>query len=362
MPRPVGSLARIHSRRELRRRRIKWAALGVVFLLIVGLAAGHALSGGSPSPTHTTTGGTSQVTAGTTQVTGSTVATGATTAASSLRAKTLLRIPAASALARADGSSFVTDDQRDVLVRFDPTTGKVQRTLHLGGRPDAMVLAGNDLWVAEMVNNVVVEVDPGTMAVLNTLTVPDAPSSLAALGSDVWVTSLTANEVTPLNLQTGVVGTPIQVLGGAVRVASGFGALWVTGTDDLLTRIVPALAANGPPAQRTVLVGRGPIGVDTGAGFVWVANAEDGTVSQVDPSTLQVAATLQAGNDPLAIAVTPDDRVFVGFGTAQTVRIVSPAPESKAVPLAGAPRALLSAGNGVWVATSNLGRVLSVTG
>ena len=28
-----------------------------------------------------------------------------------------------------------------------------------------MVLAGNELWVAEMVNNVVVEVDPRTMAV-----------------------------------------------------------------------------------------------------------------------------------------------------------------------------------------------------
>ena len=211
-----------------------------------------------------------------------------------------------------------------------------------------------------MVNNVVVEVDPRTMAVLHTVAVPDAPSSLAELGADVWVTSLVANEVTPINMQTGDVGTPVQVLGGAVRVASGFAALWVTGTDDLLTRIVPAAAGVGPPAQRTVLVGRGPIGVDTGAGFVWVANAEDGTVSQVDPTTLQVAATLPAGNDPLAIALTPDNRVFVGSGTAQTVRVVSPAPASKSGPLGAAPARVVPGRNGVEVATSNPGRVLSV--
>jgi hypothetical protein len=358
--RPAASLARIHPRRELWRRRFQWAALGVLALLIVGLAVGHALSGRSPTKNHTTTNGTSQVTVGTSQVTGGTVTSSATTTGSALRAHTLLRIPAASALAQADGSSFVTDDQRDVLVRFDPTTAKVQGTVHLAGRPDAMVLAGNELWVAEMVTNVVVEVDPRTLDVVQSLTVPAAPSGLAVLGADVWVTSLSANEVTPINLQTGVVGTPIQVLGGAVRVASGFGALWVTGTDDLLTRIIPAAAGSGPPAQRTVTVGRGPIGVVTGIGFVWVANAEDGTVSQVNPLTMQVAATLIAGDDPIAIAITSDNRVFVGFSTPQTVRVVSPPPESRAVPLAGAPRALLSVGNSVWVATSNPGRVLSV--
>ncbi len=360
-PRAAGSLARIHPRRELRRRRLQWAALGAVALLIVGLAVGHALSERSRGKSQGSASGTSRVSVGTSQVTGGTVTSGATTTGSALREQTLLRIPAASALAQADGSSFVTDDQRDVLVRFDPTTEQVQGTVHLAGRPDAMVLAGNELWVAEMIDNVVVEVDPRTMDVVQSLTVPDAPSGLAVLGPDVWVTSLSANEVTPINLQTGVVGTPIQVLGGAVRVASGFGALWVTGTDDLLTRIIPS-AGSGPPAQLTVTVGRGPIGVTTGIGFVWVANAEDGTVSQVNPLTMQVAATLPAGDDPLAIAITSDNRVFVGFGTAQTVRVVSPPPESRAVPVAGAPRALLSVGNSVWVATSNPGRVLSVGG
>ena len=75
----------------------------------------------------------SQRTIGTSQVTGGTVTSGATTGAA-WQAHTLLRIPAASALAEADGSSFVTDDQRNLLVRFNPVTGKVRADAP-SGRP-----------------------------------------------------------------------------------------------------------------------------------------------------------------------------------------------------------------------------------
>ena len=73
--------------------------------------------------------------------------------------------------------------------------------------------------------------------------------------------------------------------------------------------------------------------------------------------------TLAAGDDPLAVAVTPDNRVYVGFGTAETVRVVSPAPESKSARLEGcATGAARRSGHGVWVATANPGRVLSGSG
>ena len=358
----MGSLARIHTKRERRRRQLSWAALAVVALAIVGIAVGHATKKGPSSPKPTSTIGTthSTVTSGTTHVTGGTVTNGATTTQSALVEHSVLHIPAASAMAEGGGSAFVTDDVRNLLVRFDPTTKKVEQTLQLAGRPSDVLFAGTDLWVAEIVNNVVVEVDPTTLHVIETVQVPDEPTSLAALGNDVWVTSLAANEVTPIDTVTGLVGTPVQVLSGAVRLASGFGAIWVTGTDDILTRIVPAQDGQGPPAQHAITVGKGPIGVTTGGGFVWVANAEAGTVSQIDPTTLQVAQTLPAGQDPIAVAITPDDRVYAGFATSQTVRIVSPAPESKALGLDGAPRYLLTVGSGVWVATANPGGIVSV--
>lgn len=145
-----------------------------------------------------------------------------------------------------------------------------------------------------------------------------------------------------------------------MRVAAGFGALWVTGTDDLLTRVVPSPVGVGAPSERTVTVGQDPIGVATGAGAVWVANARGGSVSEVDPTTLQVTAHSGVGDDPLSVAVA-DGRVYVGFGAAQTVRVVSPAPSSKVLSLDTDPRALLAVGAGVWVAGANPGRVISVS-
>ena len=79
----------------------------------------------------------------------------------------------------------------------------------------------------------------------------------------------------------------MPVAAGAVRIAAGFGALWVTGTSNAVTRVVPA-TGTGPPTERTVPVGQGPIGVATGAGAVWVADAQGGSVSEVDPTTLHV--------------------------------------------------------------------------
>jgi hypothetical protein len=188
--------------------------------------------------------------------------------------------------------------------------------------------------------------------------VPVGPSGVAVLGHDVWVASVVAKTVTPIDMTSGTAGTPVQVLAGAVRVAGGFGALWVTGTQDDLTRVVPS-AGGGAPAQTPVKVGQGPIGVATGAGSVWVADAQDGTLDRVNPTTLSVTTSAPVGNDPLSVAVS-GTRVWVGFGTMQSVRTAVPAPPSKALRIGTTPRALIGVGDTVWVAGSNPGEVVQV--
>jgi DNA-binding beta-propeller fold protein YncE len=149
------------------------------------------------------------------------------------------------------------------------------------------------------------------------------------------------------------------VSAGVVRVAAGFGALWVTGTTDTVTRVVPA-SDPGTPTERTVTVGEGPIGVATGAGAVWVANAQSGSVSKVDPTTLHVDEIAGVGHDPLSVGVGAG-RVYVGFGTGQTVRTVAPAPASKVLDLHTDPRQIIGTRSGVWMAGANPGRVIAVT-
>jgi hypothetical protein len=87
-------------------------------------------------------------------------------AAQGLSSRTLLRLPAASAVASGDGAGFVTDDQRDVVERFDPATRSVEAATHLSGRPVAMVLHGADLFIAEMVTNTVLEVTASSLKVV----------------------------------------------------------------------------------------------------------------------------------------------------------------------------------------------------
>jgi len=96
-----------------------------------------------------------------------------------LVARTLLRLSAASAVAEGGGVAYVTDDRRDLLLRFDPATGRVEGSVHLAGRPTAMVLHAGDLWVADMVDNEVVEVDAHSLHVVRSVRVP--PAGMASI-------------------------------------------------------------------------------------------------------------------------------------------------------------------------------------
>ena len=50
-------------------------------------------------------------------------------------------------------------------------------------------------------------------------------------------------------------------------------------------------------------VGRGALGVATGAGSVWVADAVDHAVSRIDPVTNRVTATIRVAAGARAVAV-----------------------------------------------------------
>jgi len=50
-------------------------------------------------------------------------------------------------------------------------------------------------------------------------------------------------------------------------------------------------------------VGRDPREIAVGEGFVWVANAGDGTVTRIDPRGRVAGAPIAVGEDPIGIAV-----------------------------------------------------------
>jgi hypothetical protein len=271
---------------------------------------------------------------------------------------TLLRLPAASALARGGGAAFVTDDLRNQLLRFDPSSGHIARSVHLGGRPVGLLLVDSDLWVAEMVSNTVVEYAASDLHKIRSVAVPTGPSSLAYLNGQVWVTSVITNQVTPIGTAgLGPAGPSIPIPAGAVRIVAGFGSLWVTGTDDAVTEITPDDRGSGTVLP-AIVTGKGPIGIAVGDGSVWVANATGGTVVRIDPHSRSVVRSFSVGLDPLTLAVA-GGRVWLGDGSGQNLRTVYPTPGSTVLALGATPRSMLAVGGSVWVALANPGRVVA---
>ena len=78
---------------------------------------------------------------------------------------------------------------------------------------------------------------------------------------------------------------------------------------------------------RHVLVGRRPVAVAIGHGAVWVANADDGTVSRIHQDRHEVIRTIGIGAPAIDLAVA-GDAVWVANGSAGTVSRIDPSADA----------------------------------
>ncbi len=276
--------------------------------------------------------------------------------------RTSVRSEAADVVVTA-GSGWVVDDDTGTVRRFDVSSGAWQGPpRNVAKRPVAIAAGYGELWVADAVGNQVVRVDTRTgEADGSPIAVGDEPVSVATGEDGVWVASLTAGSVSLIDPATDVVEASAVLPDGAVRVAVGDGAVWVTGTTDTLTRVSPHPDGTRL-SYRVVDVGQEPIGVTTSPGAVWVADAESGTVDRVDPTTLR-ERTYHVGGDPVAVAVY-DGRVWAGDGQTAALTALNPetgTEEGKPVHLPGVFRRLVLTGGSLLAATANPGEVVNIT-
>jgi YVTN family beta-propeller protein len=157
------------------------------------------------------------------------------------------------------------------LGRIDPQTNKAISLTGLATSPTGVLPDFSDiafglgaLWIANRSTNTVTEVDPATDQRIQDITVGHAPAALAVDANNraVWVADFQENAVTRISVPRG-----------------GFPAT--------------------PPER--ISVGHGPIDVAVGDGAVWVVNANDGTVSRIDPMKNKVVKTIHVGNAPQRI-------------------------------------------------------------
>jgi streptogramin lyase len=129
----------------------------------------------------------------------------------------------------------------DALVRIDPATNTVTDTVKVPYSPCAFLVANEaSVWSAGGgCADVLARVDARTSRL--TTTVEGEPHSigLALEFGSLWVAVLRSASIDRLDPDTGQVVARLPVGGSPIRLAVGFGAVWVNDGDGRVLRIKP---------------------------------------------------------------------------------------------------------------------------
>jgi YVTN family beta-propeller protein len=264
------------------------------------------------------------------------------------------------ALTVGEGSVWVANSGAGTVSRIDPVTNKVTGTIRVGKGPEGIAFDRGSVWVANRLSNTISVIDPGSNRVVATIPVPSSPATVAAGDGAVLVGRgagvgglLRIDEVSRGITQASV---PVAFIDFTVVVSEGQGVGWGGGDIGTLVKIDLAtgrdighidtgqpvagmavgregvwVATDGLPAvvrlvdpssgkvTATVPVGstrHEAIWLVEENGSLWVTNADDGTISQVDLGSKRVVHAYDVGQIPTGIAT--------GFGAVWVT--VSPSP------------------------------------
>jgi len=222
-------------------------------------------------------------------------------------------------LVESDGRVWVATGLDNTVVPIDARSGGVHAAIPLSREQDAsaysVATGAGSLWASSGAR--LVQIDPLTGTIVEGRDVgrrhPLSGCCFSIHDLDfgdgaIWIAD--ASEVLARVSPHGgrlTGSTQLGVIPGAVKV--GYGAVWVGVPDPNR----PALAlwrvdVGTVRVTQTITIGRAntylaSLDVALGAGSVWVTDYEAGTLVRVDPSTLDVIATIKIGSHPYGITV-----------------------------------------------------------
>ena len=142
------------------------------------------------------------------------------------------------------------------------------------------------------------------------------------------------------------------------HVAAGGGAVWVTNANDhSVSRIDPVTHT----VNQTIRVGGGPSGIAVDEDGVWVANGDGGTVSRISPATNEVVQTIPVGNGPIGVCAGAG-AVWVAAADDRTLSRIDPARGrvTGRIPLDTRPSDVACADGSVWTTSETSGTVSEI--
>lgn len=228
-----------------------------------------------------------------------------------------------SGVATGEGAVWVASPKAGRVLRIDPDSGDVEARIDVGGRPGAIVVGGNRVWVADEDGSGVTAINAKGGKVFKRGIPPlETPLRLAVGAAGLWVSSASTGAVRRIDLGDATAGSSIPVGRGPAGITVGGGLIWVANTRaDTVSRVSPAThSLLGEP----ITVGEGPGGIDAGTDTVWVANSREGTVTRIaidDAET--IGDPIDVGPRPGAVAVG-EEAVWVANNGDGTVTRIEP--------------------------------------
>jgi streptogramin lyase len=146
-------------------------------------------------------------------------------------------------IAAGEGAIWVVLDGQGceacVLVGLDPQTLKKTHEIDLDPGAESVAVGNGLIWVTDSERNRVLRIDPGTDKVVGETKVGGLPRYLAIDSNGVWVINQLEGTLMQLDPETGEVIKTIEAdmagAGGSIRVAEG--SIWIRGTLTLLKQI-----------------------------------------------------------------------------------------------------------------------------
>jgi YVTN family beta-propeller protein len=253
-----------------------------------------------------------------------------------------------SAMALDEDVVWIANAGSDTVFRVDVATRTVNREIDVGRGPAGIAVAEGSVWVANSGERTVSRINASTARVVDTVTVGNGPTAVAAGAGAVWVVISGDSTVVRIDPATGAVGKPIAVAAGPVALAVDEAGVWVASGDDaVVTHLDPS---SGVTLAAPIALPSRPSAIAVGLGSVWVAN-RDGTVTRIDPSSNRVIATIDLGGSLTALVAT-ESALWVADRTGYVYR-VDPATLSlppTRVATVSAPETIVPVGPDVWVA------------
>jgi YVTN family beta-propeller protein len=253
------------------------------------------------------------------------------------------------------GYIWVANRDDDTVTQIAPRSRRVVSTTSPGMSIAGLAAGRDGVWVGDIRRSRLVKIDPGFRSVVRSVRVAPSSEGFGQLGANpmalgygaVW-TGRSYGAVARVDDTRHEVTARISVGNDPSAIATGAGGVWVADAEDnTVTRLDPASEG---AVIATTSVGQGPRALAAGAGAVWVANTQDDTVSRIDSRTSTVTHTIPVGHRPTGVAVG-GGAVWVANSLSGTLTRIDPRTMrvEETVEVGAAPERVAVAHGLVWV-------------